>query len=460
MSAYRRLADQRPAGRRPLIAMAASGQLGYGIPEPAFRAGLERSPDFIGCDMGSIDPGPYYLGAGRMSTNPEMTRRDLRLVLTGARRLDVPLLLGTAGTAGATPHLEATLAMICEIAQEEGLHFRLANIRADVPPDMVIQAQANGRLYPLGKIPEPSPEEIARSRIVAQMGVEAFARALDGGADVVIAGRACDTAVFAAVPRMLGYPMALSMHMAKIIECTSICCTPGGRDTIIGYLESENFVLESMNPERHATPTSVAAHSLYEQADPFSVAEPEGVLRLEGARYEALDAHRTRVYGARWEDAACPRVKIEGAFLEGQRAVLLAGSVDPQVIDRIDEILTAVEATTRSLFAHSFRIFPRVYGRQGVTLWPRDGAVKAVDEIFLVVECVAEDDDSAVGALTVFKQYLLHHGFTGRLSTGGNIAFPITPPELKAGAAYRFSLYHLMDVDDLVSLFPIQLETL
>ena len=119
--------------------MAASGQLGYGIPEPAFRAGLERSPDFIGCDMGSIDPGPYYLGAGRMSTNPEMTRRDLRLVLTGARRLDVPLLLGTAGTAGATPHLEATLAMIREIAQEEGLHFRLANIRADVPPDMVIQ---------------------------------------------------------------------------------------------------------------------------------------------------------------------------------------------------------------------------------------------------------------------------------------------------------------------------------
>ena len=199
------------------------------------------------------------------------------------------------------------------------------------------------------------------------MGVEAFARALDGGADVVIAGRACDTAVFAAVPQMLGYPMALSMHMAKIIECTSICCTPGGRDTIVGYLESESFVLESMNPERHATPTSVAAHSLYEQADPFSVAEPEGVLRLEGARYEALDAHRTRVYGARWEDAACPRVKIEGAFLEGQRAVLLAGSVDPQVIDRIDEILTAVEATTRNLFAHSFRIFPRVYGRQGVT---------------------------------------------------------------------------------------------
>lgn len=460
MSAFRRLAEQRPAGKRPLVAMAASGQLGYGIPEPAFNAGLARNPDFIGCDMGSIDPGPYYLGAGRMSTNPEMTRRDLRLVLTGARRLDVPLLLGTAGTAGATPHLDATLAMIRDIAREEGLHFRLAGIRADIPAEMVIAAQAKGGLHPLGRIAAPSPGDIAASRIVGQMGVEAFARALEGGADVVIAGRACDTAVFAAIPQILGYPMALAMHMAKIIECTSICCVPGGRDTILGYLDTDGFVLDSMNPERHATPVSVAAHSLYEQADPFSVAEPEGVLRLEEARYEALDEHRTRVWGARWEEATRLRVKIEGSLLEGQRAVLIAGSADPGFIARIDEILKAVEATTRGLFPHAFRLFPRVYGRQAVSLWPQPGSAATPEEIFVLVECVADTHDIAVGALSVFKQYLLHHGFAGRLSTGGNIAFPLTPPELMAGAAYRFSLYHLMEVDDLAGLFPVTYEEL
>jgi hypothetical protein len=47
---------------------AASGQLGYGVPTPAFQAGLAREPDINGCDMGSIDIGPYYLGAGRMAT--------------------------------------------------------------------------------------------------------------------------------------------------------------------------------------------------------------------------------------------------------------------------------------------------------------------------------------------------------------------------------------------------------
>src|SRR5690606_8318361 len=139
----------------------------------------------------------------------------------------------------------------------------------------------------------------------------------------------CDTAVFAAAPVMLGYDTGLSVHMAKIIECTSICCVPGGRDAILGTLEGDSFVLESMNPERAATPMSVAAHSLYEQADPLLVHEPEGVLDVSQARFEAIDARRTRVSGARWTPATQPTIKIEGAEWVAERAVLCAGSCDP-----------------------------------------------------------------------------------------------------------------------------------
>ncbi len=39
--------------------LAASGQLGYGIPEEPFKRGVAAQPDVIGADMGSIDPGPY-----------------------------------------------------------------------------------------------------------------------------------------------------------------------------------------------------------------------------------------------------------------------------------------------------------------------------------------------------------------------------------------------------------------
>ena len=51
--------------------------------------------------MGSIDPGPHYLGSGTMAAPAAMVRRDLELVLLAARRLDIPLVIGSAGTAGA-----------------------------------------------------------------------------------------------------------------------------------------------------------------------------------------------------------------------------------------------------------------------------------------------------------------------------------------------------------------------
>src|SRR5580692_8644978 len=133
MSASGRILDEVRRARRPMRFLGASGQLGYGIPTPAFNAGLAREPDLIGCDMGSIDIGPTYLGKGEMATSPVATRRDLRKVLMGARRADVPLVIGSAGSAGAAPHLEGTLTMIREISRAEGLHFRMAVIRADMP---------------------------------------------------------------------------------------------------------------------------------------------------------------------------------------------------------------------------------------------------------------------------------------------------------------------------------------
>src|ERR1700712_5810895 len=91
---------RKPGARRVMRLLGASGQLGYGIPTAAFEAGLARGPDLIGCDMGSIDIGPSYLGSGHMATAPASTRRDLRKVLLAARRLDIPLVIGSARSAG------------------------------------------------------------------------------------------------------------------------------------------------------------------------------------------------------------------------------------------------------------------------------------------------------------------------------------------------------------------------
>ena len=76
MSASTRLLGSHRPSDGPLRILAASGQLGYGIPVEPFERGLQRRPHFIGCDMGSIDPGPFYLGSGEMAAPATMVRCD------------------------------------------------------------------------------------------------------------------------------------------------------------------------------------------------------------------------------------------------------------------------------------------------------------------------------------------------------------------------------------------------
>ena len=231
MSASARILDLLRRNRRPMRLVGASGQLGYGVPTPAFEAALARQPDLIGADMGSIDIGPTYLGKGEMATAPAATRRDLRKLLHGARALNIPLVIGSAGSAGAAPHLDGTLAIVREIARADGLHFRLGVLRADLSRPMLAQAVRVGRVRGIDDMPALTGEEVTEAaQIVGQMGMGPFRRALAEDVDVIIAGRACDTAIFAALPTMLGYPTGLAVHVAKIIECASLCCVPGGRD--------------------------------------------------------------------------------------------------------------------------------------------------------------------------------------------------------------------------------------
>ena len=75
-------------------------------------------------------------------------------------------------------------------------------------------------------------------------------------------------------------------------------------------------------------------------------------------------------------------------------------------------------------------------------------------------ECIAPTAERASEVVRTCKQYLLHHGYPGRLSTAGNLAFPFTPPEVTIGEAYRFNVFHLMEVDDMARLFPVEVEAI
>ncbi|MBA3477090.1 MAG: 3-methylaspartate ammonia-lyase, partial [Lautropia sp.] len=98
-------------------------------------------------------------------------------------------------------------------------------------------------------------------------------------------------------------------------------------------------------------------------------------------------------------------------------------------------------------------VFAHVYGQGAVRPLPPE--LRARHEAGLVIEFIAPDAELARTAAAVYKQNLLHHGYPGRLSTAGNLAFAFTPSELDAHAAYDFVLYHVMHDAPLDDIFHI-----
>ena len=79
-------------------------------------------------------------------------------------------------------------------------------------------------------------------------------------------------------------------------------------------------------------------------------------------------------------------------------------------------------------------------------------------EIGVLCEVVAPTQELASAICSNTRVALLHGPHPGQLATGGNLALPLNPPDNALGAVCKFSIYHLMDIDDPVSLFPIYTE--
>jgi hypothetical protein len=433
--------------------------LGYGFPRDSFERGLACGPDLIAVDAGSADPGPYYLGTGKSFTDRAAVRRDLSLLLPAAVGRGIPLVIGSAGGAGAAPHLQWTLDIVQELAGELGLSFRLGSIAADISRQTLLAGLAGGRVQALTAVPALTAAAVEDSpALVAQMGVEPLQQALAAGCGVVVAGRAYDPAVFAALPMLRGFDAGLALHLGKILECAAIAASPGsGSDCALGILEDDRFVLQALNADRCFTPTSVAAHTLYEKSDPCKLAGPGGVLDLSRVSFEDIGAGRVAVRGSRFIPSRDYCLKIEGARRVGHRSIAIAGIRDPIMIADIDAILEQVRARVDALLPELARqgsLHFHVYGRDGV-MGPREPRRnQPAHELGIVIDAVCATPEAADTLCSLTRSTLLHFGYRGRMATAGNLAFPFSPSDLRAGEVYEFSVYHLLQADPL-ALFPL-----
>ena len=256
-----------------------TGTLGYGFDPDALRRGMQLQPNVIAVDAGSTDPGPAYLGSAEPLCARRVIKEELQQLIEAARSASIPLVIGSAGGSGRRELVDWTAAIVREIANDQKLHFNLAWIYADVSPARVKKAIADNKIDDFEAGFSLTPQAIdASSAIVAQMGREPIAQALDEGADIVVAGRACDDLAIASYPIAAGADIALATHMGKILECGAFSAEPFAMDVMMGFLHSDHFVLEPGSLHRKASLKSVAAHSLYEREHPYLPRGPGGAV--------------------------------------------------------------------------------------------------------------------------------------------------------------------------------------
>jgi Acyclic terpene utilisation family protein AtuA len=433
--------------------IAATGALGAGVDRDSLFAALDEGPSFIAADAGTTDAGAFALGAGETAFSRDAVKRDLSLMLEAGVRAGVPVIIGSAGTAGADAHVDWVLGIAQEIAGELGEDLRGSAIYADQDQASLTASLELGRIRPLAHARELSRDQLARCRrVVAMMGVEPLQAALASEPQFIIAGRCSDAALYAAMPLMHGFPAGLAWHAGKIVECGTLACESMGPGVMVVVLREDSFSVQPVGPGLRCTPQSVAAHSLYETANPFLFSEPSGTLDITDSSYEPEDEVTVRVTGSRFTPADEYSVKLEGAELIGFETVLIGGVRDPLILLQLDWWLERIRHYIRGsigrlmgvdLEGERYRLGFQVYGRNAVM-----GELEPISdpghEVGIVCTTLAPTQAEATEMARLCRQPLLHAPIPEWKGAITGFAYLHNPAWVETGAAYRFCLNHVL----------------
>jgi Acyclic terpene utilisation family protein AtuA len=436
------------------------GAIGAGISKQAFYQGIDKKPDIISSDAGSTDSGPFYLGTGTCKYAREALKEDMRLMMVAAKQLAIPITIGSCGTCGNDAGVDEFASICLEICDEEGLSFTIAKVYTQQHPDTLIMRYHQGHIHPLEGAPAITADTFkACSNIVALAGVEPFITALEAGADIVLCGRATDTAIIAAMPIMKGCNVAAAWHGAKIAECGDQCTTnPSGGGVFLTF-DEYGFTVEPTAENSTCTVYSVSAHMLYENANPFRLTEPSGAIDVTNSVYTQLDGRTVRVTGTTFVPAAQYTMKLEGAAPLGYQTLSFVGIQDRRIMQNPMRWIHALSdyATTRLTQLglsgdYSFALKP--YGWNAVSGESIEAGTYIPREIGVMLITTGKTQEVATKIAKIFNPLLLHFPVTLDEQLP-SFAFPFSPAEIERGPIYEFKLHHVVDVEDPLELVRI-----
>ena len=451
--------------------VAGTAMLGAGFVESSFERALSFNPHFIGCDAGSTDAGPIYLGTGKTAFSIPSIKRDLKILVKGGRKLNIPVLIGSCGTAGADIQVKKVFGLLKEIVKEEKLSLKVALIYSEQDKDYLKNKLYAGKIHPLD-IPLPYDEDVIdrSEHIVGMMGAEPFQKAIEAGANVVLAGRASDTAIFASLATLKGAPEGPAWHAAKILECGNSAVTQRKTpDCMVAIIRDDHFDVFAADPNLRCTPQSVAAHSLYENSDPFELKECSGTLILTEATYEAVNERTVRVYGSKFIPAHTYTVKLEGSELVGYQSITIGSIRDPFIIRQYDDWLARLNDKMadrmamvygNSLPEDDYVISFRTYGKDG-TMGPLEPVKETQShELCVICEVTAKSQELANEISSIYRHQALHLPIPEWQGHITGLATPYNPSYLERGPVYRYNVNHVVEPDDPYEMFPMELHEL
>ena len=445
----------------PTRVLIPSGVLGLGFDHDALRRGIAARPDAIAIDGGSTDSGPFYLGSGVSKYSRASTTAEWRILMEARAEAGVPLVIGSSGTCGTDGMVDWMTAITEEVAGALGQRVRVATVKSSQPPGDVAAAFDAGGMIALADAPEVGRGDIEScENIVALAGTEPIAEALATGADIVIAGRATDTAGIAALPVANGEHPGAAWHAAKVAECGALCSTRPMSGVVMVTVDGSGFSVEPLAEGARCTPHSVSAHMLYENADPFLLTEPGGTLDVTQARYRAIDERSVRITGSEWIRSEPYTVKLEGAGLAGFQTMLMAVIRNRRYVEnsgrwvrRLERFLHDEIARRTGFGDGEFALEFRIIGRDAAlgALEPRQGDANEIGVLCIVT---ADTQEKAHEIAKLVNPFLLHFPLTDdeELPT---FAFPWSPAETDRGPLYEFRLNHALILDEPLSAFTL-----
>ena len=446
----------------PIKVLVPSGVLGLGFDLEALNNGVKNNPDIISIDGGSTDSGPYSLGSGTSKYSRAAIKAEWKSLMIARKKANVPLVIGSCGTCGTNGMVDWMENITIELAEELNQNIKIAKLYCQQEKNFIKKKFQLSKIFPLNPAPMLNDQLIDEmTNIVALAGAEQIQECINTGAEIILAGRTTDTAIISALPLMKGANPGSSWHGSKVVECGALCSTNPTSGVVMVEFDKTGFTVEPMSKNAFCTSETVAAHMLYENADPYILYEPGGYMDVTYSNYYNIDKKKVRVEGAKWHPSKQYSVKLEGAKIAGYQSSLLVLLRDKKYVEKVKNWTDKLSKFLKKEINERMDIDTSEYSLEfrhiglNSTLGELEKNVRSPVEVGVLCLITSKNQISTEIAKLI-NPFLLHFPLSSNEELP-TFAFPFSPVHSDRGCVYEFALNHILELDNPMDAFQIEI---